>query len=313
MKCRFCGDSSDPKHMHFYISMGTDDKPPMYNCFKCNESGILTPKVLKELGLYDSDIHEKLRNSNKNLSKRYPRMSKEGSVYYIKNDFIRNDPVSHTKLQYVNSRLGTNLTFRDMINNKIVLNLFDVLQSNYLNITCNGNLAEELDQHFIGFLSEDNNFLIERNVDSQMDMRYHKYNIHGSISSEKRYYMLPCSIDLTIPEPVDVHVAEGPFDILSIKYNVVSDWNRCLFVAIGGKAYKNALRHVIEHLGLMNINIHLYVDADVKDYEIKNIARYLAPFNHNFYLHRNGYAGEKDYGVPRDHIIDNVTVLNQRI
>lgn len=313
-RCVFCGDSNDPKHRHLYISLGTDDKPPMYNCFKCGTSGILTPKVLKDLGLYDGDIHERLRYNNKNLSKKHPRMFREGNVYSLRNKFIRNDPVSYKKLEYINSRLGLNLSFKDAINNKIVLNLFDLLQSNYLRLMCDEKFATELDEHFVGFLSEDNNILIERNIDSKLtDLRYHKYNIHGGVNSEKRYYILPCNIDLSIPEPIDVHIAEGPFDILSIKYNVATDnWNRSLFAAIGGKSYKTILKHVIVHMGLMNINIHLYVDADVSDYVIKGIARDLAPFNHNIYLHRNGFDGEKDYGVPKDHIIDTVTILNRR-
>lgn len=316
MRCRFCGDSIDPKKKHLYISLGDDDKPPMYNCFKCNSKGLLTPKVLQELGLNDGEIQEKLRDFNKQISKSHPRMAKEGQVYYINNSFIRNDPVSYKKLEYINSRLGLKLSFKDMISNKIVLNLFDLLRANYLNPTCYESMANELDQHFVGFLTEDNNFLIERNVDSSnSEMRYHKYNIHGTTSSEKRYYILPCNIDLTIPEPVDVHIAEGPFDILSIKYNLIPKdfWGRSLFASIGSKAYKSIITHIIAHMGLMNINIHYYIDKDVTEKEITDVVNLLKPFNHNIYLHRNGYKGEKDFGVPLNHIIDTVKVANRRV
>ena len=302
----------NPTHSHLYISLGSEDKPPMYNCFLCSEGGILTPAVLRELGLYDYNIHEKLLDFNKNISRKYPRVIREGDIYNIQNRFIRDDPISYNKLNYVNSRLGLNLTFKDMIDNKIVLNLYDILKSN--NLTPNGDkLADEFDQHFVGFLSQDNNFVLGRNVDSTLDVKHHKYNIHGKFNNDKRYYILPCNLDLNDPRPIDVHIGEGPFDILSIKYNTtIPTLDRSLFIAMGGKAYKNIARHLIAHMGLINITLHYYVDADVDDYTLYNVARYLEPYNLDIYLHRNGFPGEKDYGVPKDRIIDTVIELNRR-
>lgn len=311
MRCRFCGDSSDLNHKHLYIGLGYDNKPIMYNCFKCGESGILTANTLREIDLNDYDIAEKVIHFNKQISKSSNKLSYNTQIYYIRNTFIRNNNVSFVKRDYINSRLGLNLSFTDLLENKIVLNLLDLLNTNKIKYS-NPQFVRELDEHFVGFLSEDNNFVIERNVTSSADFRYCKYNIHGKINTDKRYYILPCNIDLLDPRPVDVHIAEGPFDILSIKYNVVENKDRCLFIAIGGKAYKNIVRHVLSHMGLFNVNIHLYVDADVSDYQIINVAKYVEPFNLNIYLHRNGYEGQKDYGVPKNLIIDNVTQINKR-
>ena len=33
MRCRFCGDSKDPRSRHLYMSLGQDNKPVFYNCF----------------------------------------------------------------------------------------------------------------------------------------------------------------------------------------------------------------------------------------------------------------------------------------
>lgn len=50
IRCRFCGDSStDRKATHLYFSLGFEDKPPMYYCFKCGQRGILSPEVLMAL------------------------------------------------------------------------------------------------------------------------------------------------------------------------------------------------------------------------------------------------------------------------
>ena len=40
-----------------------------------------------------------------------------------------------------------------------------------------------------------------------------------------------------------------------------------------------------------------------------NIKSLLIPFNVDIYIHRNGYEGEKDYGVSKDRIIDLVTKI----
>lgn len=313
LRCRFCGDSSNTSHAHLYISLGYDNKPPMFNCFKCGEKGLLTPNTLRELGLYDYTITDKLVQFHKNMSARNPRVYRDADVYYINNSFIRNDPVSYKKLDYINSRLGLSLSFKDTLKDKIVLNLCDLLRMNRISPTVKDNFLTELDEHFVGFLSEDNNFFIARNIDSQLDIRYHKYNIHGKISTDKRYYILPYRLDIADPRPIDVHIAEGPFDILSIKYNVPKQTDRNIYAAIGGKAYKNIVRHLISHMGLFNINIHLYADADIQDYVIFGIAKYIEPFNMNIYLHRNGFQGEKDYGVPKDHIVDNVVQISRRV
>ena len=311
MRCRFCGDSADRNHKHLYIGLGYDNKPIMYNCFKCGESGILTPAILRDLDLADYDIAEKVVQFNKQSTKISNIVSSNAEIYFMDNSFIRNDEISFKKRDYINSRLGTNLSFKDLLANKIVLNLFDLLNRNRIPYR-QDRFTSELDKHFVGFLSEDNNFVIERNVDSSQDLRYCKYNIHGKINTDKRYYILPCNINLLDPSPVNIHIAEGPFDILSIKYNVVKNEEQNMFIAIGGKAYKNIVRHVLSHMGLFNINIHLYVDADIDDYIINNVVRYVDPFNINIYLHRNGYKGQKDYGVPSNLIVDNITRLKIR-
>lgn len=314
MRCRFCGDSSNLSHKHFYIGLGYDNKPIMFNCFKCGEAGILTPNILREIDLLDYSIAERVVQFNKQSSRddNNYRINSNTEIYYMRNNFIRNSEISYIKRDYINSRLGLNLSFNELLDNKIVLNLRDILDLNNIRYDSNSKFLNELDQHFVGFMSEDNNFIIERNVDSATDLRYYKYNVHGKINTDKRYYILPCNIDMTDPRPINVHIAEGPFDILSIKYNVVNNDEQNIFIAMGGKAYKNIIRHIITHMGLFNINIHLYVDADVSDYTIKNVIKFIQPFNLNIYLHRNGFQNEKDYGVPKSQIIDNIFQLNRK-
>ena len=68
--------------------------------------------------------------------------------------------------------------------------------------------------------------------------------------------------------------------------------------------------HILSKIGLFNVNFHLYVDKDVSDYTIGEAVKSIKPFNVGIYLHRNMFNNEKDYGVPRNHIIDNIVKIN---
>ena len=47
-------------------------------------------------------------------------------------------------------------------------------------------------------------------------------------------------------------------------------------------------------------------DRDISDISINSICNYLSAFEIDFYIHRNQYNNEKDYGVPKERIIDTV-------
>ena len=321
VKCPFCGDGAH--HNHLYISLGYDNKPIMMNCFKCGEGGFLTASAMRDLGLVDYTMIEKVvkfnRSGNDNGNP-IRKMSTFDGVFYVNNNFIRKCPQSFIKRDYVNKRLGLNLSFSEMLVNKIVLNIRDLLDTNGIHYDPYDNFINELDKHFVGFLSEDNNFVIERNVDSQLDLRYFKYNVHGKLNKAMRYYVLPCTIDYRDPRPVNVHIAEGPFDILSVKYNIVCNNNeQNIFIAMGGKAYRNVIKHVITQFGLIyGVRLHIYADLDVSDVDLLRSLQIFEPFNFPIFLHRNisKYVNEfnqeiqeKDYGVPKEHIIDSVKQL----
>ena len=65
----------------------------------------------------------------------------------------------------------------------------------------------------------------------------------------------------------------------------------------------------IMEYGIINFDLHIYVDNDVDNYEMYKVADLLKPMSVDIYVHRNTYPGEKDYGVTKDHIIDTVVKL----
>ena len=322
IRCRFCGDSqSDRGARHLYISMGTDQAPPMYNCFKCGESGILSPKVLMELvNCEDSgELLSDLRNNNTRIIKTSKHLIKNRKVFNIKNNFISDTDLSRAKLTYINKRLGLNLTYDDLLQNKIVLNLGDLLSHNYVKtLTRYDSIVKQLDEYFVGFLSMDNGSLSlknlvynKRELSKSINRRYTEYSIFDKVEdNSKRFYAIPTRCNLTSPDPIHVHVAEGGFDINSIFFNLRgANRQQNIYTSVGGKAYLNVVKMYLKEIGLMNVVFHIYVDGEIPTSDIQFIADMLRPLGIPVYIHRNMCPGEKDFGVTKDRIIEQVTRL----
>lgn len=316
MRCRFCGDSTkDKKAKHLYLSLGYDNAPPMFLCFKCKESGILTPQILMSLVDCSSDAEMlySLRDNNSKIVKLSKNRVKGNKVYNIKNLFVRDDKLSEAKLHYINKRLGLSLTYKDIIENKIVLNLLDLLNSNNIKkYTRHEDNVKELDESFIGFLSMDNGFINMKNlrpgkVSKYIDHEYVNYSIFEAENNSRRYYTIPVRCNLLAKEPIHIHISEGAFDILSIFYNLRgTNRQQNIYTSIGGKAYLNVVSLYLTTIGIMNCVFHLYVDNDVPDYQIREIGNILKPLNIPLYMHRNIYPGEKDFGVKLEKIVEQI-------
>ena len=59
-------------------------------------------------------------------------------------------------------------------------------------------------------------------------------------------------------------------------------------------------------MGIYNMEIHIYKDNDQTMNQIYDISNLLSYFNIPLYVHNNAYPKEKDYGVPKERIIDNI-------
>lgn len=317
MRCPVCGDSPNPKAAHFYVSLGYDDKPFLYHCFKatCDAKGIVDRATLLKWGVRDTEglIHVAQRNKNVlKLSKN--RKYDDEYIYTLLNDYVFDHPYSYKKLEYINKRLGQALTFKDLIDLKIVLNLKDLLvRNNINNFTRDVKIIEELNLSFIGFITHDNAYVALRNLREgktikPVDGRWAKYNIFGKYTDNKSYYIIPTKLDLLRRDRLKIHIAEGQFDILSIYFNLMKK-EYGLYAAISGAGYFNICQYLIENKGLFYSEIHIYKDKDVPWHKMDAIAKYVKQFNIPLYVHENQMQGEKDYGVPIDRIIDNYVKL----
>lgn len=315
IRCRFCGDSKkDTNARHLYISLGMDGKPPMYHCFKCGTSGILTSKLISQwisTDVDDLDVLSELNDNIKDLDRKLYKSKDIYKKYNLYNNYISNTKISSYKLSYINKRLGLSLSYKEILNSKIVLNLLDLLDYNRISeYTKDIKSIKEINTYFIGFLSMDNSSVNlrriakEKVVNPYIDYRYINYNIFNN-SDGINYYTIPSICDIT--KPINIHIAEGPFDILSVFYNI-NNGNKYqnIYTACKGKDYISAIRTYIKLFGIINSTFHIYIDNDIDIYPLKEYKDLLYEMYIDVYIHKNTYKDEKDYGVPLSRITDTI-------
>lgn len=269
-------------------------------------------------GIYDPDIILGVVNHNKQKMKLTKNQKYKHNVYYVKNDYIRNNDISKKKLDYLNNRLGLNLSYDDTLNNKIVLNLCDLLYTNNIKLLSRERyIIKKLDKHFIGFLSNDNCYLNLRKIDDDkiyksINKRYINYNIFNNFNNTEKFFTIPSIIDTSLNKPVRINIAEGPFDILSIIYNLIDDehkYSQSINCAICGNSFYTLYKLFQTRYGFIDIEVHIYIDNDGHSKGITYLIKKLKEISIPLYIHNNDYKKEKDFGVPKARIIDKCNRL----
>ena len=321
MRCRFCGDSKDPSHMHLYVKVPQRiGDIPVYKCFKCNTTGIADEEFFIGYGCNNPEMLSSLKEQldiSRN-STRYASLAiKRGAP--LKNKIIL-DQNSQAKLDYINGRIGSQFTLDDLSNMKIIFSLSDILSQNNLQSNVSLSDIQYFTEHFIGFITYDNMRVILRRYTSGVldnwmkDSRYLNYTLVQSDDATRSLYVIPTNINYQDPTPVQIHIAEGVFDILSVYYNLCGcNKTQHLYIAACGKGYKAALKFVLMVLGIINYEIHYYIDNDVSDTEFAKLIKHMDLLPTRSYYHRNAFPGEKDYGVPSSRIQDSFTVKEEPI
>ena len=194
----------------------------------------------------------------------------------------------------------------------------DLLEENKIQkFTREHNVLNDLDREFIGFLSKDNAFLNMRRtcpegrVYSSIDKRYVNYKIFEKMDTTQRFYTIPTIINLNSPERIKLHIAEGPFDILSIYLNC-RRMEPGIYTSIAGSNYIGLILYFLIEMKLPYIELHLYPDNDKLGSmdRMKSIARKIPDRSIPIYIHKNNFEGEKDFGVPLNRIMENTMRIN---
>lgn len=318
IRCIFCGDSSNQRHAHFYISVPQkQDELSLYHCKRCPNHGIVDDELLRKIGCSDTNLLvDIMKHNSEVLSLPKYKSLKQINIYPLRYDLIRKESTNQIKLNYINNRIGSNFSYADITSLKIFLNLYDIININNLELTRHQSICNDLDKYFIGFISYDNSYcglrkITDRELYQSINKRYINYNLINKLDDRKNFYIIPTEVDVLNIEPINIHIAEGQFDILSIFYNL----NHCnrkqnIYIACGGKSYIQALSFILQETGIINYNVHYYPDKDVSDNEF-----YYSVLNKIFtlpcktYIHRNMFNGEKDFGVPLNRINDYIKII----
>ena len=316
-RCFYCPDSKNPNSAHMYISIPqNENQPSLYYCHKCQASGVVTYKTLIEWNIYNENAVNWIIEHNKHCFKggrlnKY--LNNNHHIVQIPN-IIQND-TNLIKLNYINNRIGTNLSFQELNKLKIVLSLNDFLNiNNVTNLTRDPNIINQLDLNFIGFLSIDNAFFNMRRVCEKglliksIDKRYINYKIFNDVfNTSERFYTIPTTVDLNDPNRIKIHIAEGPFDILSIYKNLRKE-ETGIYSSIAGSNYKGLAMYFLERYKLPYVEFHFYPDNDKagSNNKFKYIANYFKPLGIPIFIHRNTFPGEKDFGVPVNRIKESI-------
>lgn len=318
-RCFECGDSKNIKSAHMYISIPyEDDKPSLYYCHLCSTAGIVNHNTLIKWGIFDSDIALKmneylytLKLSGKAHKYFHP------SEYHIKYNYVTLNDKTEEKRQYICNRIGYNLSVEDLTDLKICLNLYDLLEQNDVKrLSRDKRIVDELDREFIGFISIDNAFLNMRRtckegiVNESIDKRYINYKIFSKDETLERFYTIPTRVNLNNPNRIKLHIAEGPFDILSIYLNL-RNREPGIYTAVAGNNYFNVIIHFLINLQLPFVELHFYPDNDKYGSldRINKVMKMIPDKTIPIYIHKNTYEGEKDFGVPKNKIQESIMKL----
>lgn len=325
VRCPYCGDSKTINHGHFSILIDmTSDAPLLYHCFKCNDSGILNPQVLEDLGIYTNQEFSRSLDL-------FNRSSSNGTYFRDRPKDFRVPKFSDhgenaRKLDYVNQRLGLNLSYEDCIEYKIVLSMVEFMQANHIKIgsdldgsTINlpRKSIQELDTNYVGFLSSNNNKITFR--DCTPDQRgffgrYYKVTIDPLNQSPNTFYGLVNQFNPLYTGDIDVHIAEGTFDIIGAYKNLPhKESENSLFFASCGYGFGTIVKYLVYMGVTTDINLHIYSDADKSDQDhARSLAKGVSKvWLDRVYVHRNGFSGEKDFGVPKERIQEYVYALRR--
>jgi hypothetical protein len=310
-RCPFCGDSRNLSHAHMSVHIDTfSETPMMYRCLKCDTKGLLTDSVLIELDLpIDAMIQKELKSFNRKAIRLGKLVNLEFERFSV--PLYQDTYTNQMKLDYLNGRLGTDINLTEARDKKIILNLFDFMSLNQLSFIdgINYNTMKMLNDNYIGFLSTNNNCITFRDITGNQKCRYFKVILNQKNVNPDTFYGIPGrGLSLLYTHDVNIHMAEGIFDILSIQKNLPHNSDYNYFYATCGFGGVTLLQYLLHHGINTGVNLHIYSDKDKSDWNHK---KYL--FNNSgisnwldhIYIHRNQFGGEKDYGVPVSNIIDS--------
>lgn len=263
-RCPFCGDSEkrlDTGHLYIKIDV-TDNSKIMYHCFRCEESGLVTPDTLEELEISDIDIKAALVQLNRTGD------SVEYSNYIngsqmLSFDYEIDGNFDDRKVKYLSDRLGIEFTDDMLRTSKVVTSLKSFIKHNKIKeLMCNVDAANAIESDYIGFLSHGNSHILFRNINPKSNLyRWIKYPLTTECQKNKVFYSMASEIDIFSDKKLSINLTEGVLDIISARYLLGYGSENAINIAVGGKGYRTILSYLLS-IGVIGSNVTLNIFAD---------------------------------------------------
>lgn len=306
-RCPYCGDTQKNfNDGHLYIKINPNDNLPIvYNCFKCPAHGVLKYDDLELLGVEDVSFKQDMQSLNKSADKF------SSYDYQVKDLFFEYkipEINGIKKIVYIEDRLGIQLSNDDIKNTKIITSLKDFLLLNDINyVTCKPNFAKLLDRDYVGFLNNNNSYILFRDITNSNKISWFKYPITNESKGQRNFYSISSEIDLYTKDKITINLSEGIMDCLSIAYNIHENkLDNSLNIAICGKFYVNVIKYLIG-MGFVGNNICMNIYSDNDHTDDTSIEYYRKVFKRFSFLfgELNVYYNmlSKDCGVPKNNIL----------
>ena len=123
-RCPFCGDSLKNLNTgHLYIRIGLEDNFPMvYNCFKCNEHGIVDQELLDMMEIGDVGLRQHVYQLNKTADKlsAYRFLNSEKEIRF---EFERPIVTKDNKTAYIEKRFDRSFNEEELTRMKVITSL----------------------------------------------------------------------------------------------------------------------------------------------------------------------------------------------
>ena len=301
VRCPFCGDSVkhlDKPHCSIWVR---SDQPLIYHCWICESSGIVNNQFLQDLNISSLPVLNTIAMYNRSFKSgtRTTKFILPGQEKNIQIPEIQDNSLNRIKLDYMRKRLGIKFTYKSLEYLRVIFSIKDFMDLNGLRPTSKA--IYYLENEYVGFLTMNKNLIIFRSIKEDPKIRYMKYSVFNNLPLGEQCYTIPMRANVLAPE-VDMHIAEGPFDILGIFFNVMDrKTENQIYVSIGGSGYRQVIRSFLKRGFITNLNIHIYSDLDKSRWFYNKIFEMKQWFN-SIHLYYNRMNGEKDFGVPRERI-----------
>lgn len=305
-RCPFCGDSEIKSHTHFYIQTVVG-KPLLYNCFRCPAQGVITRETLYDLGLDSFSLGRKITEANKEIQRATRRntvTSSNSTSSVLIPEIVLNDQ-SIPKIVYLTKRVDVRLDSKLINDFKVITDLNSFVSSNKLDLSfVKKRMLDTLHTGYLGFLSNDKNFITFRNItDQDLVGRYYDLCLtQDEVGSSRKFFNITNQVD-PMCTTLKLNICEGAIDAIGLyNYNGMVKSSNEVYIGATGKNFNAPINHFIRS-GFLNLELNFFLDNDVSVSKLKNTLdcnRLLKSIDSTVNVFYNN--ADHDFGVPKENI-----------